>query len=323
MKSFKFQFSILFLFGLLLTFQPSNVYGQVEDYTKKKTKRAEKRAKRNADNEVNKSIDKEVDQLFSKLKDAFKKSDDESNTGENESEDNTDKSNNSHENNGSSFDFGGISSVDLDKEYHFVKSYNYDVEITDDGDRSEYAYDMRVPESNDPEYIGMETSGSGASGTIIFDHDINSMVVLTGSNSGTVMSFDAISDIGADQMDTQMENGEFSFESTGKTGKHLGFTYEEYAFESEESTGTVWMSKDESINFFKLFVNMGEKMSKKQKNMVDMDQFRHMDGLLIRSEMTMKNDGQKTIMELKDVEEIDERIDTSAYQLMDISSFMK
>ena len=206
--------------------------------------------------------------------------------------------------------------VNIDKVYHFTSSYTYLTKISENGRNNEMTYDLKLPTKSNPSYMAMETQTAHGGGLVIFDHELKSMIALSDENSGTIMSFESINKM-SQAAEVDYSKG-VTMTATGNDGKHMGFAYQEYQFDSPDGSGIMWVSKDEKVNLFKLFMDIGVNGGSK-KSAMSLPQFENIDGLLIKSDMTSKTDGTKTSMELTKVNTIDETKNLSGYQIIDMS----
>ncbi len=205
------------------------------------------------------------------------------------------------------------------KKYQFKHQYSYEIVVTENGTTAEkISMDFLVPTQDNPEYVAMKMADQGMTGYVIFDHELESMVMLLEGNTGTVMSFDAIKQFAAMSGANAEVEKDGKIEKTGKTGSHLGFKYEELKVTSSDGKGTMWIGTDSAKNVFSLFMKMSGVGG---NSPFSPEQFRDMDGLIIKADMESKENGH-VLMTLVKSKGIDKTLDTSAYELMDFGSMM-
>jgi len=209
-----------------------------------------------------------------------------------------------------------------DKKYKFAKSYTYTMSVADAaGEQQNVDLELLVPNKDEPKYIAIRINDQGFDGHIVFDHELDAMVMLMKDKTGTMMTFDMLKQFNPmTQGQATTEVSDVTMEKTGKNGTHMGYNYEEVAIKSTDGEGVVWMSSDKSFNLFKLFEDFGGMGG--QSTMMAQDQFKEMEGLLLKAVMKDKS-GQTSTMTLTDSKDLETEINLADYQIMDMSSMMQ
>ncbi len=330
----KIQFSIYtFLTLCLLTFGTQFAYAQTDEYAKDKAERAERRTKNKADNEVNSAVDKEVDKAFNKIKGLFKKKpkkeeEEEQDTKEeqlggsepqstnNEKEEQKIEDKETQNQNLDEIQVPGFETITLDKIYEFTQAYKYSTSYVNKKGKTETQYfELKLPSNNEPKYMAMSSDETNERSLVIFDHELHSMLMLADEQTGTIIKFEAIQDF-VDQENLE-EGYDVTITASGNTGVYEGRDYVEYNFDSPDNYGVIWVNKSEKANVFKLFVNMGSSMSKNGPSVSS--QFEKINGLILKSIMTSKEDRSTTEMQLKDIVKIDQTVSTRGISFIDMS----
>ena len=166
--------------------------------------------------------------------------------------------------------FGGKNSVELPDSYSFTNQM--DVMLTSTNKRGKQEQ-MPITFHFKPESSQMgismkynEGKDSGEAFTI-FDLDNKAMVVLTNSGQQKMAMSIPIDDKTLESYQNENEaadNSKMSFTKTGRTKTILGYSCQEYKFESEESSGTTWVT-DELPAYRQNFMNMAAQAQRKNK----------------------------------------------------------
>jgi hypothetical protein len=310
-----FTFSSMFL---LLIFLCSNqgLNAQVDDYAKDKAERAERRTKNRADNEVNRAVDKEVDKAFSKVKGLFKKKNkSKKKKGDVEQEEVEQEV----ENDG--FSFPGMKRINIDKQYEFGESFVYDITTIDGkkGKEKSEEFELLIPESKHENYMSFQPTDKDAreDGFMVWDLDKKAMLMLdTKRKSGTYTEYEGLMERA---IENQMEEqGTYTVRKTGNDGTMLGMRYEEYEMASDEMNGLVWVTKAYNYNMFGM-LNQSMKNAPFSASGVDQEAF---DGLIIKTENTDLESGDRHIMVLKAINRTDLKVNAGEYEIIDMSGLL-
>lgn len=208
-------------------------------------------------------------------------------------------------------------SANVKDQYNFSAKTDIKTIITDKkGKKEEMKYRMYFSGA-DP-WFGMEmlemTQKGVESMFMIFDMENNQLVSLTESNGqkmGFAMSFDPSAYNEVDEADT---DSEVSFRKTGRTKTILGYTCEEYITESEDGSGSMWVTKEESLHIGFAMAAMGS-MAGKEKNNQNLPKD-YPKGALLEMDYLQK-DGSKMFWTTEDIKlNISHNISTAGYQIM-------
>jgi len=156
---------------------------------------------------------------------------------------------------------------------------------------------------------------------MIFDTKGGAMIILTeseGSKTGIVTAY-AVDSLW-DESDSETEEIEDysiynqNLKKTGRTKKIAGYSCDEYSYEDEESTGTVWMTND-------LPAELWAKMF--SANVIAASNVGYYGGFVMEMEQRDKETDEKVIMQVKEVNENQPKsFTTKGYQLISFGGTM-
>jgi len=189
---------------------------------------------------------------------------------------------------------------------------------------------MRYYNSADPNYMAMEmmeaTKDSKSKNTeakIIFDGSQKAMITLMEENKQAVaMKMPNVENY--EQAQQQEQNPEEAMKDvkitrTGRTKNILGYTCYETIMENDDMKAVSWTTKDVKISQFKAFAGMFAQSKKEQNQLMAMPT-----EFTMEMESTDKKTGEKTKMTVTEINENQSStIDTSGYNVMDMSRLMK
>lgn len=215
--------------------------------------------------------------------------------------------------------FGG--SANVKEQYSFTAQTDIKTIMTDKKGKKEEVMKYRMYFSGTDPWFGMEmlemTQKGVESMFMIFDLENNQLVSLTESNGqkmGFAMSFDPSAYNEIDEADATGTDSDVSFRKTGRTKTIQGYTCDEYVTESEDGSGSMWVTKEESLQIGFAMAAMGS-MAGKEKNNQNLPKD-YPKGALLEMDYLQK-DGSKMFWTTEDIKlNIRHTISTSGYQIM-------
>lgn len=158
------------------------------------------------------------------------------------------------------------------------------------------------------EVISVDGKPQKEKALIIFDTPNKTMLTLMtdskGERTGMAMAFDP-EEIEKTVAEAEAETGEkfsagnTSFTKTGKTKDILGYTCHEYAFDSDDSQGTAWLTEDAEINMATFFGAMGQSDKKAKDPFAGVDGYPQ--GMIMEMKSTDKKSNDTSEMKVIDI----------------------
>lgn len=300
--------SVCFLFS---AFGQIVTKDQVED-------KAERKASQRVDRRIDQSMDRGLDAIENAIFNRSKKKIKEKGNEKIEEKLNEAVSNRTDSAGGNPYPglFGG--SANVKEQYSFNSRTDIRTIITDKkGKKEEMKYRMYFS-GTDP-WFGMEMLEMTQKGVdkmfMIFDMESNQLVSLSESNGqkmGFAMGFDPSAYNEVDETDAT--DSDVSFRKTGRTKTILGYLCDEYVTESEDGSGSMWVTKEESLHIGFAMAAMGS-MAGKEKNNQNLPKD-YPKGALLEMDYLQK-DGSKMFWTTEDIKlKISHSISTAGYQIM-------
>lgn len=240
---------------------------EVEDKVENKV---DQRVDQKIDQGIDKSLDKLENALFGKKK---KKKKDKSEDAQEEQSEQEEESTSADENAAAYSMFSG-GDAQIQDSYSFDTETNVKITTTEKNGKkqNEMIYNMLFPD--EAQYFAMEMTDMNGEGAptasfIIFDYNTEQMVNLIES-SGQKMAM--VMKMNQDQIQKKIEEhadeeGNYSFEKTGRTKDILGYTCEEYAMKSDDGHGTFWITKATNL---RIGMAMGSMVASNPKSKMQM-----------------------------------------------------
>ncbi|NQX92666.1 MAG: DUF4412 domain-containing protein [Flavobacteriales bacterium] len=212
--------------------------------------RSKDRAKNKANNRVDNKIDKGIDSGLDAIEGLFKKKDKNKDKGDKSQDAQTETQEQNEEMPG--FTMGG--KADVEDSYTFDHSIDLKMITTDKKGKQE-TMDMTMMVAEESGVFGTEMIVDGAKSFSIMDLANGKVITLTnaeGMKIGMVVQLDPESM----QQGVDGEGEMPDFKKTGRTKVILGYTCEEYTYETEEETMSMWMTDETSFSLTDAFSTM-------------------------------------------------------------------
>ncbi|MEO0405334.1 MAG: DUF4412 domain-containing protein, partial [Bacteroidota bacterium] len=210
--------------------------------------RSKDRAKNKANNRVDNKIDKGIDSGLDAIEGLFKKKNKNKDSSDSQEETSTEDQNATMP----GYTMGG--KADVEDSYTFEHSIDLKMVMTDKKGKEE-VMEMTMLISDEEGMFGTEMFLDGAKSYTVMDLTNGKTITLTsasGMNIGMVVELDPES-----MQPSEEDMPEVSeFKKTGRTKEILGYTCEEYTYETEEENMSIWMTDEANINMGNAFNSM-------------------------------------------------------------------
>lgn len=297
----------------------------VGKYLEKKIKQAGQRAGQKADEEIteemNKKVDKAVENAFDSIFNDSESADEQSDTQY--------SSGNPSSRSSDAMTAAMMKSLGLNtapanvaENYDYKGNIKMTVQTWDQDGNTEGELDYITYMSDSYSGFAMEFVQNGQRSCMIFDTKEGAMIILTDSEdsrTGIVTTYPV--DSLWDESDTETEEIEDysvynqNLKKTGRTKTIAGYSCDEYTYEDEESTGTVWMTND-------LPAELWAKMF--SANVIAASNMGYYGGFAMELEQLDKETDEKVFMQVKEVNENQPKsISTKGYQLISFGGNMQ
>jgi hypothetical protein len=178
------------------------------------------------------------------------------------------------------------------------------------------------------EIISVDGKPQKEKSLIIFDKPNKTMLTLMtdakGERTGMAMAFDP-AEIEKTMAEAEIETGEkfdagnASFTKTGNTREILGYTCHEYAFDSDDSEGTAWITEDADINVATFFGAMGQSDKKSKTVFSSMEGYPQ--GMIMEMKARDKKSNDTSEMKVLEIDLNSNRTTRPAdYNIMSLSN---
>lgn len=220
---------------------------------------------------------------------------------------------------GDSMDYAGFL-TSLDVSDKLPDSYAFDVEMTIEVTDNKDKNDMIMLLSKGGECFGMRQPDEDGNPLIIMDYK-NGIIAMyqEGKDGKTVTAMpNMISQYAASTaIDVEMDKQEVTFEKTSKTKKILGYTCDEYRFESKTDKGKAYSAADFPVDWSDAFGKMlGQLSSETIANKSVLGT-----GMLLYSESKAKKGKDRSKWDTKKVDLDGVSVITSDYKIMNMASY--
>lgn len=162
----------------------------------------------------------------------------------------------------------------------YAFSHEYVMEIISDKDTTDITYYL----TNDHEYIGTSFNTVDDS-EFITVMDLQNEAIHTFMNMGGQRSTSSIKLNLEDSSNLKMDSDDYAVSKTGQTKAILGYECDEYQITGPQLSGTIWLTEDADISFYKAYSSLKTKKFKNIKNGIDPSWLSIINGLVLEMQM--------------------------------------
>jgi hypothetical protein len=327
MKTKTASLFIIFLFSMSPLLNAQAVERFIRSKVNVATNRASDRANEEIDNKIEQEVDRGIDSLLNKNESQ------EQETRSNSNEDTQKGSSSSSSRRSGAF----MKSLGLDAPANISESYNYkgymlmDIESWDSKGKKEELSNYITYFNETEKNFAMEFSNpEKEKSVIIFDAENKAMIILSddgNEKSGIVtpLNYDTSTSAEDGSQNTDMNNAEMTdadspflntnYKKTGRTKTVSGYSCEEYFYEDDESTMSLWITNDLPADLYARIFSVSTFASYSNTGAPQ--------GFTMEWEMKKKNSKEQSIMTVKEVDKNKQTtIKTTGYTIINLGGMM-
>lgn len=286
--------------------------------------RTENRAKQKANQRVDQKIDKGLDKGLDAIEGLFGKKKKDKSKGDEDSEEVASETENTDSGAAAQSDmmskmFGG-GDLDVQDSYTFDHNILMNIQTFDKKGKTGDEMKMTMYFSDETPHFGMSMDIEGGNNFIIYDMETYEMVSLMDNNGQKIgMTMKLNPDKFVNNDEGKKENGNISFEKTGRTKTISGYNCEEYKLNDPEgdpnSTTTFWMTTDIDANWIEMMSTFASTNKKMQKNFVLPEDYPK--GSMIQIINASNKNEEKSVTTVEKINKNTHKvIETKGYQMM-------
>lgn len=217
----------------------------------------------------------------------------------------------------------------MEATYVFNTNVTYQMEFTSKDNTSIVDYGMWFSENDN--YMGTqvknirskekEQQDMPASMLSVIDEKNNIMIIfMEDQKIGQVLSMEKIKEISMQENEVENTNTDFEgLKKTGKTKKILGYTCEEFVAINDDNKFSTWITDELELFQKSMFYSINESLGGNTFRNIPKDA----EGFMMEMHFENLVNGEKGKMLVTEINKQSKSIDTSEYQYMNLSRFMK